>query len=156
MKFTQYIHKLGYTLLLTLVLFWGCSTKKNTWINRNYHNLTAKYNGHFNGNEAWKEGRATLEKSHVDKFDRVLPVFRFGTVESSKSIFPQMDKAIKKAESVVNKHSMLIRGKQYCKWIDPAFMLRGKARLFKRDYNMAVEDLLFVSNQKRKIGRAHV
>lgn len=149
MKFTQYIHKLGYTLLLTLVLFWGCSTKKNTWINRNYHNLTAKYNGHFNGNEAWKEGRATLEKSHVDKFDRVLPVFRFGTVESSKSIFPQMDKAIKKAESVVNKHSMLIRGKQYCKWIDPAFMLRGKARLFKRDYNMAVEDLLFVSNQKR-------
>ncbi len=132
------------------LLFYGCSTKKNNWLARNYHALTTRYNIYFNGNEAWKEGVAMLEKNHVDKYDRMLPVFKFGTVDQTKGIYPQMDKAIKKAETAVTKHGMLIKGKQYNKWTDPCYLLRGKARFYKRDYYAALEDLEFVSGLKRK------
>ncbi|UPT66445.1 MAG: hypothetical protein M0D57_18605 [Sphingobacteriales bacterium JAD_PAG50586_3] len=136
-------------------LFYACSVKKNKFMNRAYHGTTSRFNGYFNGTEAWKEGVANLEKNHVDKFDRIIPVFKFGTVEQSKSIYPQMDKAIKKAETVVTKHSMLIKGKQYNPWVDACYLLRGKARFYKRDYYAALEDLEYVANTKSKKKRRH-
>ena len=42
---------IGIVLLLA-----GCSTKKNTLFSRQYHQLTTRYNIHFNGNEALKSG----------------------------------------------------------------------------------------------------
>ena len=137
-------------IAVAAILFTGCSTKKNKWLPRNYHALTTRYNIYFNGNEAWKEGVAMLEKNHVDKYDRMLPVFKFGTVDQTKGIYPQMDKAIKKAETGVTKHGMLIKGKQYNRWTDRCYLLRGKARFYKRDYYAALEDLEFVSGLKRK------
>jgi tetratricopeptide (TPR) repeat protein len=141
-------------LALAGVLY-ACSVKKNKWMNRAYHGTTSRFNGYFNGTEAWKEGVANLEKNHIDKYDRILPVFKFGTVEQSKSIYPQMDKAIKKAETVVTKHSMLIKGKQYNAWVDACYLLRGKARFYKRDYYAALEDLEYVANTKSKKKRRH-
>lgn len=135
---------------MAVVVIAGCSTKKNRWTNRQYHMLTTRYNIFFNGNEAFKEGVFNLEKAHMDKYDRLLPVYKFGTVEQSKAIYPQMDKAIKKAETAVTKHSMLIKGKQYNKWIDAAFLLRGKALFYKRDYYGAIENVEYVANLKRK------
>jgi tetratricopeptide (TPR) repeat protein len=136
-------------------VFYACSVKKNKWINRAYHGTTSRFNGYFNGGESFKEGVANLEKAHIDKYDRLLPVFKFGTVEQSKSIYPQMDKAIKKAETVVTKHSMLIKGKQYNAWVDACYLLRGKARFYKRDYYAALEDLEYVANTKSKKKRRH-
>ena len=42
--------------LLLIMLLSSCSTKKNRWVNRQYHNTTAKYNGFFNGKESIKKG----------------------------------------------------------------------------------------------------
>lgn len=137
-------------LALAVLFIAGCSTKKNKWANRQYHMLTTRYNIYYNGNEAFKEGVFNLEKAHQDKYDRLLPVFKFGTVETSKSIYPQMDKAIKKAETAITKHSMLIKGKQYNKWIDATYLLRGKALFYKRDYYAAIENVEYVANLKRK------
>ena len=43
----------------------SCSTKKKTFIHRKYHNITAKYNGYFNGKESLKQGIKKIEKSYV-------------------------------------------------------------------------------------------
>jgi hypothetical protein len=88
----------------------GCSTKKNKWVNRTFHNITSKYNGYFNGDEALKEGVAMLQTAHVDNYFKVLPVYEFGTIENSKAIIPLTDKAVKKASVVISRHSMMIRG----------------------------------------------
>jgi hypothetical protein len=108
----------------------GCSTKKNKWINRTFHNITSKYNGYFNGEEALKEGVAMLETSHVDNYFKVLPVYEFGTIENSKAIIPLTDKAVKKASVVISRHSMLIRGKEYCKYIDDCYVLQARLLRF--------------------------
>ncbi len=113
----------------------SCSTKKNTAVNRFYHDLNAKYNGYFNANESFKEGVASLESAHKDNYKKVLPIYFFGDEESSKSVFPAMDKAIKKCSKVIQRHSMDIGGNEYCKFIDDAYLLIGKSRFYKREYD---------------------
>ena len=45
-------------------------------------------------------------------------VFSQGNLKKSKSTHTYMDKAIQKGSVVIQKHSIKIRGKEYCKWID--------------------------------------
>ena len=49
-------------LLSLLLLINSYSTKKKSWVNRQYHNTTAKYNGYFNGKESLKTG---VKKIHA-------------------------------------------------------------------------------------------
>ena len=54
---------------------WSCSTKKNTWVSRNYHNLTAYYNIYYNGREAFKTGDKAINESYQNDYSNILPVF---------------------------------------------------------------------------------
>ena len=38
----------------------SCSQQKNTAITRNYHNINARYNSYFNGNDALKQGKQKI------------------------------------------------------------------------------------------------
>lgn len=131
-----------------LILFTeSCSTKKNTFLTRNYHSITTHYNGWFNGNEALKEGVANLANSHQDDYTKILSIYKIGKPENSKSIYPQMDKAILKASTQIQKHSMLIKGKEHNRWIDDCYMLIGKAHYYKRDHYPALEMFQYVYKQ---------
>ena len=44
-----------------------------------------------------------------------------------------MDKAIKKGSIVIQRHSIKIDGKEYCKWIDDNYLMIGKAYFYKAD-----------------------
>ena len=60
---------LAATISLMLILT-GCSTKRNTFTRRAYHNLTSHFNVYWNGEYALKEGAKTLGKS-VDYLERL-------------------------------------------------------------------------------------
>ncbi len=133
-----------------LALLVSCSTKKNTFLNRSYHNTTAHFNVYFNGQEALKEVVQTLEKDHKDNYDKVLPIYKIGTNEQAKSIYPAADKAIAKASKTVQKHSMYIGGKERVKWIKYAYLMVGQANFYKYDYMPALEMFQFVFKQYDK------
>lgn len=133
-----------------MVLVSACSTKKDKWINRTYHNITGKYNAYFNGREALKEGIKDLEKQHVDNYFKVLNVYRMGSVEQSKSFNPVAEKVMKKAAKVIKKHSMVIGGKERVKYIDDAYLLYGISHFYKRDYYAALEIFNFVAREAIK------
>ena len=125
----------------------GCSRKKNNFLSRAWHNTTSHYNGYFNGREALKEGVATLENSHTDDYDNILEIFQTGAPEQSSTINPNADKAIKKATLMIQLHSMLIKGKEYCRWIDDCYMLIGKSHHYKKDFYPAAEMFNYVIKQ---------
>jgi hypothetical protein len=52
-----------------------------------YHKTTAHYNGYFNARERVKQGAKTLATSQVDRYDRILPVFKHGDAASAKAVF---------------------------------------------------------------------
>ena len=91
-----------------------------------------------------------MKKSHVDKFDKIIPVFKYGTEEQARGVYAQMDRAIKKATTVIQKHSMFIRKKERCAWIDDCYLLMGKSHFYKQDYFLAVENFETILKEFKK------
>jgi len=125
----------------------GCSTKKNTFTRRTYHNLTAHYNAYWNGNESFKEGVRTLDKNVKDNYTSVLPVYKYGTQQDAQSVVPNMDRAIEKSSKVIQRHSMYFKRKEYVRWIDDSYLLIGKAYLYKKEFPNARRTFEFVTNR---------
>jgi len=131
-------------LLLTFVVFFSCSTKKNTFTRRFYHNLTSKYNAYFNGNESLKEGVRQIENQQKDNYTQVLPIFLYGDEKIAVASAPAMDKAIKKASIVIKRHSMFFHKTEYCRWVDDSYLLMGKAQFYKQDYLLASQTFRYI------------
>ncbi len=132
------------TLLLVIVLFNSCSTKKNTFTRRFYHNMNARYNGYFNGNESYKTGVIELEKLHVDDYSKILHIYKLATVEDATSLSSYFDKAYIKASAVITRHSIFIKKKEHVRWIPEAYMLIGKSYFYKQEYKLAAETFEYI------------
>jgi tetratricopeptide (TPR) repeat protein len=146
----QYILKYFLVVILFLGLFTSCGTKKNTWVNRNYHNLNARFNGYFNGNLALDEAVIAMENAYVDDYSKVLPIYTYGSPKDAKTAIPAMEKVFKKASFVINRHSMLIKGQEHCSWIDDTYLLIGKSHFYKHDYFAGVEVFEYIISQYKK------
>lgn len=135
----------NWTLLVfVLLLLSSCSTKKNTFTRRAYHNLTAHYNGWWNGNESLKDGIERLDKSITDDFTKTLSVFNYGNETHISAILPDMDRAIEKGSITALRHSMWFKNREHCNWIDDSYMLIGKANFLKQEYTNARQSFNFV------------
>jgi tetratricopeptide (TPR) repeat protein len=121
-------------LIAGIALLFSCSTKKNTFTSRTYHNLTTHYNIYWNGNESFKSGKTALRESVADNYNAILSVYNFGTPEEARKINSNMDRAIDKAGIAIPRHSMFIGNVEHNHWIDDCYMLIGKAQFYKQDY----------------------
>jgi tetratricopeptide (TPR) repeat protein len=130
--------------MILLITLYSCSTKKNTFTRRLYHNITARYNVYFNGKESLNEGTIELIKGVEDNYTKVLPVFNFGTKQEAQQLNPQMDRAIQKASIAIQKHSMEFGGSELVKWIDDSYLLIGKAYFYKQEYFSARRTFNFI------------
>ena len=115
----------------------SCSTRKNTALNRAYHNTTSRFNVNFNGKEALKAGEIEHDKICKDNYINILPIYCYPEKTELSSIYPSMDRVIEKASKSIYKHSMFFKGKEYVKPIDDAYLMMGKAYFYKQDYAQA-------------------
>jgi tetratricopeptide (TPR) repeat protein len=135
----------NWTLLIfALIILSSCSTKKNTFTRRTYHNLTAHYNGWWNGNESLKSGISRLDNNISDDFTKTLVVFNYGNESQVSSILSDMDRAIEKGSLTAQRHSMWFKNREHCNWIDDSYMLIGKANFFKQKYTSSRQSFNFV------------
>lgn len=135
-------------MVLVGILFNGCSTKKDAFVNRNWHALNTKYNVLYNGNIAFEEGREQLNASYQDNYWEVLPVERLEVTDEvkldSENNTPQFLLAEEKATKAIQKHSMDIKDEERNPQTDEAFLLLGKARYFDQRYIPALEAFNYV------------
>lgn len=136
-------------ILITLIAS-SCSTKKNKWNRRVYHNITAHYNAYFNGVEALKEAKKDIAKNHIDDYSQVLDVFQLGTKESVMSSASNLDRAIMKASLVIHKHSMYFRKKEEVKWVYYSYLLMAEARFYKQEYGTSKQILRYLATKYPK------
>ncbi len=130
---------------LSVLLLWSCSTNKNTFFNRNFHVINTKYNVMYNGNLAFEKGVKSLRDNYEDNFYKQLPVEAFDydpltsfdviEGESTKDFERSEEKAVK----AIQKHSMLINGKERNRYIDEAYLLLGKSRYYSQRFVPALE-----------------
>ena len=144
---------LSFTLLLLLI---ACSTEKNTFLNRTYHGMTAKYNGHFNSEELLNQALLSFNNNRKDDFYDLLPIAPLPNETEVKGMFPAIDTAIVKCSKVILNHSMpsaedmSMKEAEHNKWIDENWITVGKAMFYRRDYEKALKNFLFVKRFFKK------
>ena len=147
--------------ITALLIVFGCSTEKNTFVTRSYHNITARYNIYFNGYESFNGGVLKLEKQYRDDYTNIIPVFNYSDEKIAQSIASDMDRAINKSTKVITFHSITAKPKtkkkyltekdkaflqktEYNKWIDDSYLLMGKSHFYKHDFALSVETFNFL------------
>ncbi|SFW43595.1 hypothetical protein SAMN02927921_01667 [Sinomicrobium oceani] len=136
------------TVVASLVFAAGCSTKKDAFLNRNFHALTARNNILYNGKNALEEGREGLIETYTDNFWEVLPVERMEVVEekalSGGAKNPSFERAEEKAAKAIQKHGMNIRGRERNPQMDEAYLLLGIGRYYDQRFIPAMEAFNYV------------
>lgn len=135
-------------VLALLAAITGCSRKKNTFLNRNWHAVTAEYNTLYNGNLALDLGIEALNESYLDNYWEILPVERMHIKEEvlapGESLNPNFVVAEDKAVKAIQRHSMLLEGAEKNPQIDEAYLLLGKARYYDQRFVPALEAFNYI------------
>lgn len=136
-----------FALFLTIG---GCSTEKNTFINRTYHSTTAKYNGYFNAKELLSIGLKDYRRNYREDYNEILPIELLPNEEDVVDFYPVVDTAIAKCQKVISKHSMPTSSKpsrkktEHAKWIDQNWFIIGYANYIRRDYDAALRNFEYI------------
>ena len=136
-----------YILILITALLIGCSTTRNNFFSRNYHQTTTKYNGFFNAKESMKKGLEKNLNSYSENYQNIIPInplFNIYKSEKPKDAYPNFDRVIEKTVKVIRKHSMEIGEKEINKWIDDNYFLMAQARFYKQDYQAAINTFNYI------------
>ena len=140
--------KATLVIACTTLLLVSCSRKKDKFINRNFHAVTAEFNALYNGYNALEEGQNTLNDGYFDNYWEVLPIERMQISEEivlpGQSKNEKFTRAEEKAVKAIQKHSITIEGKEKNPQIDEAYLLLGKARYFDQRFVPALEAFNFI------------
>ncbi len=143
-----------------VLLFNSCSTKKNTWTSRTWHNINGEFNVTFNGRESFKEGVKKAGEYTPQDFNELLPVFAFSYDEVPGQVTSEMDRVIAKSVKAVQKHSITVKPKQkkqsskkdrefynqreFCKIVDDAYLLEALANMYLHQYGQSIQLFDFI------------
>ena len=149
-------------LLLAALTFASCSTQKNTWATRSFHQTKVKYNILYNGNVAYEEGLKAIRNANTDDYSRVLNLYPVSNHQAASAAASQMDKTIEKCRKCIKLHSIKSKPKRdpkkandpkYKLWLqseefnacmDEAWMRLGEAEFHKADFLGAVSTFNYI------------
>ncbi|MEO7978846.1 tetratricopeptide repeat protein [Flavobacterium sp.] len=139
--------KYSFTFIFVFFLI-ACSTKKNTFLSRNSHALSTKYNILYNGQIALDKGLAAIKASNQDNFWKLLPIEKMQIDESfsaeAKAKNPDFELAETKATKAIQKHSMNIGGREKNFQMDESYLMLGKARYYDQRFIPALDAFNYI------------
>ena len=142
------------SLFLAPLILWSCSTTKDKWVNRKYHETTAHYNAFFNGEEAFKSAVNAFEKTEEIDFEALLPIYYWPNEKQAPQLFAKMDRALEKSAKVIKNHSMVFRGQQKNDYVFKAYLLIARARFYKNEWIQCIEATSYMDDQFLGIEKA--
>lgn len=134
--------------ILLLLLLSACSSERDTFTNRAFHNLTSRYNAYFLANEKIGEVLVENERQHQEDYTQVLPVFvpiDSGVIQSSTE----------KLESARELASKAIAWHKISKWVDDSYFLLGKIDYLQGQFDDARNTFKFVNVKGKEADLRH-
>tara|TARA_B100000427_G_scaffold319201_1_gene317160 strand:+ start:75 stop:2573 length:2499 start_codon:yes stop_codon:yes gene_type:complete len=137
-----------FIICATLLLVFGCSRKKDKFLNKSFHSITTKYNYLYNGNNLLERALEDLNEQQKDNFWKLLPLEKYKPInnqEDSQNESPtDFSNAEEKAVLAIQKHSMNIQGNEENPIMDKAYLLLGKARYFDQRFIPSLEAFNYI------------
>jgi outer membrane protein assembly factor BamD (BamD/ComL family) len=153
-----------YYIIITLTLLAGaCSTKKNTWVSRNYQALISNYNVYYNGATAFDNAITRIKDRYTNDYSHILPVYEFADEKAYKAGSSEVETALKKAHKLIQLHSITVKPQrkdqatekqkrfyaqeEFNILIDDAYLLIGKANVVNHSEEEAIEIFDYLSRK---------
>lgn len=137
------------SFLVPFVLLFSCSSERNTWTSKAYHNTTAHFNGYFYASEEIRKIEETIQKSQADDYNRILMLFATFDSTLAKGYEKEVEEAIKMASIAIQRHPN-------SKWVDDAYILVGKARLYSLDWGNAIQTFKYTNTKASDRSTRHL
>ncbi|MBC7446685.1 MAG: hypothetical protein H7330_01340 [Hymenobacteraceae bacterium] len=134
--------------LATLLAVAACSAERKGPVARAYHNLAARDNAYFIAREKLKDVEATLLKGMASDYNKVLPVLIPITEQTATSVSADLEDIVKKSSLPIARH-------KNSNWTDDAYLLVGKARYYKAEFDEAEKVFKFVNTTGKEPNVRH-
>ena len=138
-----------YPLFLLLVLVFACSPERNTWTSKVYHNTTAHFNGYYYAQEEIEKVEDVILTSHIDDYNRILKLYPSFDSTMAKGFEKEIEEAVKMASIAIQRHPN-------SKWVDDAYILVGKARMYSLDWGNAIQTFKYVNTHSDDKNAKHL
>ncbi len=131
-----------YTFGLVLFFLGACSSQRDTFTNRAFHNLTAHYNAYFLADTKIKEAENQVLENYKEDYTQVLPVFipiDSTTIQGKKV---SLDSARELSSKAIDWHRI-------SKWVDDSYFLIGKIDYLQARADDAKNAFRYVNSQSK-------
>ena len=137
-KITNHKSQITNIIILTMMILCSCSTQKNTWATRSFHQTKVKYNILYNGNVAYEDGLKAIRDANTDDYTQILNLYPVSNHKAAEASSSQMDKTIEKCRKCIKLHSIKSKPKRDPKKAsDPKYKLWLKSEEFNANMGLA-------------------
>jgi tetratricopeptide (TPR) repeat protein len=143
------LKNLTYTFFLALAVLCACSSERNTWTSKAFHNTTAHFNGYYYAHEEIRKVEDIILTSHTDDYNRILKLYPSFDSSLAKGFDKEIQEAVKMASIAIQRHPN-------SKWVDDAYILVGKARMYSLDWGNAIQTFKFVNTNSKDKDAKHL
>nr|WP_289029138.1 tetratricopeptide repeat protein [uncultured Algoriphagus sp.] len=133
---------------ISLFLLVACSSERDTFTNRAFHNLTSHYNAYYLADVKIQEVLDENQRNYKEDYTQILPVFiplDSGVIQSSKE----------KLESARESASKAIEWHRISKWVDDSYFLLGKIDYMQANFDDAKNALKYVNVESKDADLRH-
>ncbi len=136
--------KLKRIALFLLIFSGACSSERNTFTNRTFHNLTAHYNAYYLADTRIKEIEAEVSTKYKEDYTQILPVF----IPIDSATIQANAEKIMAAKELASKS---IDWHRISKWVDDSYYVLGKLDYLQAHFDDAQNTFKYVNvNSKDK------
>jgi hypothetical protein len=131
-----------YTFVVVLFFLGACSSQRNTFTNRAFHNLTSHYNAYYLADTKIKEAEYQVQENYKEDYTQILPVFipiDSATIQKNKT---PLDSARELSSKAIDWHRI-------SKWVDDSYYLIGKIDYLQARTDDAKNAFRYVNGQSK-------
>ena len=131
-----------YTFVLVIFFLGACSSQRDTFTNRAFHNLTAHYNAYFLADTKIKETENQVLENYKEDYTQILPAFipiDSATIQQNKV---PLDSARELSSKAIDWHRI-------SKWVDDSYFLIGKIDYLQARTDDAKNAFRYVNSQSK-------
>jgi hypothetical protein len=140
--------KSSILVFIVLLSAMACSSERNTFTNRTFHNLTAHYNAYYLSDVKLKEVEAEIHKNYKEDYTQVLPVFipiDSATIQGNAE----------KLESAVELASKAIEWHKISKWVDDSYYILGKIDYYQSRFDDSQNTFKYINVNSKENDLRH-
>jgi hypothetical protein len=140
--------KFSLVALGTLFFAASCSSERNTFTNRTFHNLTAHYNAYYYADVKLKEVESEVTLNYKEDYTQILPVFipvDSATIQSNQE----------KLQSARELASKAIEWHKISKWVDDSYYLLGKIDYYQSQFDDAQNTFKYINVNSKNNDTRH-